>query len=373
MGERDCPPEDPAFHQIHGKVSNPTFQVGTRPFLTEGGALAIGGDGVPEAQGTEDLCVAISIPKGGAMPPGGWPILVYGHGTGGDYLSGMQQVAGPLAGEGIAVISFDGMMHGPRQNLPPPARQDPGRLFFNARNPRAARDNVLQGAADIHNLVRLVKTLQLTDAQVGLTASFDETRVMYYGHSQGTVVGAPFFVREPDLSAAVFTGAGAEIGLTMVHKRQPNDVAALTRAIFGDQTISRLHPMIGLMSLFFGPSDATPYVGALGGGVVHFLHVYGRNDGFTPEVTQAAMVRAGGYPLVGDELVPLPGVDRAQSPASGNLGGKTVATVQYEPPIVDSELEYDGHFVGTRNAEARATITTFLGGAGRGETPEVVR
>lgn len=361
-GERDCPQENAAFDQIHAKVSSPVLQRGTRPYALAGdgteGAIAVEG-GEIVLQGEEEICVALSIPTG-AMPSSGWPILIYGHGTGGDFLSGMGQVAEDMAAQGIAVITFDGSMHGPRQGLPPAARQDPGRLFFNARNPRAARDNVLQGAADVHNLVRLVKSVELTDAEVGVTARFDPARIMYFGHSQGTVVGAPFFVHNPDLSRAVFSGAGAEIGLTMVHKRRPNDVAALTRAIFGDQTVTRLHPMIGLMSLFFGPSDAIPYAGLLGEGRVDFLHVYGRNDGYTPDVTQDALVRAGGYPIVGEVLVPISRVPEVQSPAAQNLGGATVGAIQFEPPIENGELQYDGHFVGSRDPAARASISTFL-------------
>ncbi len=376
-GERGCPPVSAGFHQIHAMVSNPVFQRGTRPYPSAGdgteGALARKADGTIEAVGRESICVALAIPKS-AMPAGGWPVVIYGHGTGGDFLSGMGDVAGDLTASGIAVVGFDGAMHGPRQGLPPALRQDPGRLFFNAQNPRAARDNVLQGAADIHNLVRLLKTLQLEQAEVGLTARFDPARILYYGHSQGTVVGAPVLVNDPDLRAAVFTGAGAEIGLTMVYKKKPNDVAALTRALFGDQTVSRLHPMIGLMSLFFGPADATPYAAQLPEGRVHFLHVYGRNDGFTPEVTQAAMIRAGGYPIVGDVIVPLDGIPRTAAPASATLAGASVGAIQFEPPLTAGVPDYDGHFVGTRDPAARAAIVTFLDGAAHSDAaPEITR
>jgi predicted esterase len=373
---RTCPAESNAFHQIHAKVTSPILQRGTRPYLTAGdgteGALARAANGAVMVTGSEEICVAIAIPKA-AMPAGGWPILIYGHGTGGDFLSGMGQVATDMAAEGIAVITFDGMMHGPRQGLPAAARQDPGKLFFNAQNPRAARDNVLQGAADIHNLVRLVEALELTDAAVGVAARFDPGAVLYFGHSQGTVVGAPFFTTNERLAAAVFSGAGAEIGLTMVHKRKPNDVASLTRAIFGDQTISRLHPMIGLMSLFFGPSDATPFAPSLAAGQVHFLHVYGRNDGFTPDVTQKALARAGGYPIVGQVIEPIDGVSQVASPASRNLGGASVGAIQFEPPLAGGELEYDGHFVGSRDPAARAAIRAFLGTAARTGVAEIRR
>lgn len=380
-GIRACPMAPAAsFEEIHALVSNPVLQRGVRPYVNPqsdpfDGAFEFDADGRIVIQGSEDVCIGLAVPTS-PMPPGGFPIVIYGHGTGGDFTSGLLEVADRLTSRGIAVLTFDGSQHGPRQGLPFAARLDAGRAFFNAANPRAARDNVLQGGGDVHNLVRLARTLDLASLGiVGLAGRFDPNRVMYYGHSQGTVVGAPFLAAEPNVHAAVFTGAGAEIGLTLVNKRRPNDIAALTRALFGDQTVSRMHPMIGLMSLFFGPSDATPYAANIAidppaeRGPVDFLHVYGLEDGFTPEVTQAALIRAGMYPIVGTALRPVPGVPTVPS-AIGNIDGASVGSLQYTPSMTMGELDYDGHFVGTRNPEAVNAILRFLttaamGGPGR--------
>lgn len=376
-GLRNCPgAPNPAFEEIHARVSNPVLQRGTRPYLNPqndpfDGAFEIDVQGNIVVQGSEDVCVGIAVPTS-PMPANGYPVVIYGHGTGGDFTSGLLQVAESLAGRGIAVITFDGSQHGPRQGLPPAARLDAGRAFFNAANPRAARDNVLQGGGDVHNLVKLARNVDLASiGVVGLTGRFDPERVMYYGHSQGTVVGAPFVAAEPNLHAAVFTGAGAEIGLTLVNKRRPNDIAALTRSLFGDQTVSRMHPMIGLMSMFFGPSDATPYAANIAidppaaRGAVDFLHVYGLEDGFTPEVTQAALIRAGMYPIVGTALAPVEGVATVPS-AVGNIGGASVGSLQYTPSMTMGQLDYDGHFVGTRNPQAVNAILRFLSTAAMG-------
>ncbi len=376
-GIRDCPGAPAAsYEEIHAMVSNPVLQRGVRPYVNPqndpfDGAFEFDGNGDIVIQGSEDVCIGITVPTS-PMPANGYPVVVYGHGTGGDFTSGLQEVAERLASRGIAVITFDGSQHGPRQGVPFEARLDAGRAFFNAANPRAARDNVLQGGGDVHNLVRLARTVDLASLGVaGLTGRFDPARVMYYGHSQGTVVGAPFLAAEPNVHAAVFTGAGAEIGLTLVNKRRPNDIAALTRALFGDQTVSRMHPMIGLMSLFFGPSDATPYAANIAidppaeRGPVDFLHVYGLEDGFTPEVTQAALIRAGMYPIVGEALRPVPGVPTVPS-AIGNVGGATVGSLQYRPSVTMGTLDYDGHFVGTRNPDAVNAILRFLTSAAMG-------
>lgn len=368
---RGCRTANAAFDEIHATVTNPVLQQGTRPYAlpAQGGAFQLDGMGRIMLNGSEDLCIGITVPAT-PMPANGYPVIIYGHGTGGDYMSGLFELAEEYAMRGIAVITFDGSQHGPRQQIMP--RIDEGRMFFNASNPRAARDNVLQGAADVHNLVRLARDIDLSTIGVpGLMGRFDPDRVLYYGHSQGTVVGAPFLALEPNIRAAVFTGAGAEIGLTLVNKRKPNDIAALTRSIFGDQSISRLHPMIGVMTWFFGPTDATTYAVGIKDrppmmrGPVDFLHVYGIEDGFTPEVTQAALIRAGRYPIVGSAEVPIDGVPVVPMASIGAL--------MYEPSRTDGALDYDGHFVGTRNPEARAAILRFLDSAAMGMPGRIER
>src|SRR5207245_619971 len=72
-----------------------TIQRGTRPYEAPGpsnieGAIEVDTKGAIKVQGSEDLCVSLTIPKG-AMPAGGWPVLIYSHGTGGDYLSAFGQ------------------------------------------------------------------------------------------------------------------------------------------------------------------------------------------------------------------------------------------------------------------------------------------
>lgn len=382
---RGCAPADPAYEQLHFRLRFPKIQRGTRPYLSPGlgreGALSLDADGRPEVFGDEGVCVSLAVPRNAPPPAGGWPVVLYAHGTGGDFTSALGSVASDLAALGIATIGYDGVMHGPRQGLPPEGRQDPGRLFFNPGNPRAARDNVMQGAADLFYLVRAAEALLLPRAATGLPADvrFDATRIGFYGHSQGTVVAPPFLAWERGVRAAVLTGAGAELGITFVEKRKPNDTAGLVRVAFGDQSPTRIHPMIGLLTWYFGSTDALPYAGLwvarrpVGRGPLDLLHVYGVGDGYTPDATQAALARAGGWPLVGALLAPIDGVPRAESGLTANLDGATAGTIQFAPPISGGVPEYDGHFVGTRAANARQSISRFFGALATGSGRAVIQ
>ena len=61
---------------------------------------------------------------------------------------------------------------------------DPGPLFYNYANPRGAKGNLYQAAADGFGLLRLLKTLDQDLAGVG-SLRFDPERLIYVGHSQG--------------------------------------------------------------------------------------------------------------------------------------------------------------------------------------------
>jgi len=368
------------FVELHAKIRHPVMQTNVRPYkLPPNGRIELNNNGIPLVQGYEELCISIAIPKNHTMPTNGWPVVIYGHGTGGNFTSVIRTatVSNRLAKQGIAVIGFDGMMHGPRQTFDPAnpdtrssttSWKDPGLVFFNAINPRASQFNVMQGSADIFNLVRFVEQEQLPVAQAGMVGGgkFDADKIMYYGHSQGTVIAPPVAAHEPLLKAVVLTGAGAEIGLTVVHKRKPNDLTGTVRSVLGDQSITRLHPMIGILSWYFGNTDAIAFGRLIAqdrsspGRPVNYLHVYGVGDGFTPDVTQKALVRASGAPIFGDELAPLDDYTPAFSARQGNVevGGikATVGVLQYENPVPNS----DGHFTGTHNKAAADAIQLFL-------------
>src|SRR5258708_8024153 len=110
--------------------------------------------------------MALTVPKG-VMPAGGWPLVVYAHGTGGSFRSHVTEgVAKRLAsvddGAGgkvnIAVLGIDQVETGPRRGA---STDSPDNLFYNFANPGAARGNTLQGAADQLSLFAYVTGFDL--------------------------------------------------------------------------------------------------------------------------------------------------------------------------------------------------------------------
>jgi hypothetical protein len=383
---RGCFGSHAGYHEIQGTYAGPILQAGERPYATAsmGGDITVDGDGMPNVHGAETMCFSLAVPTG-AVPGEGFPIIIYGHGTGGSYRSFMDQSLGSTTlvealtdpDLGFAVLGFDNVMHGPRQQQPPGTSplpdtwQDPGRLFFNLANPRAARGNVLQGAADLFHLVRLVRNPTTSLSGPDGTIRFNAEAVFYLGHSQGTVIAPPFLAAESDLRAAVLSGAGAELALSILNKKKPTDVGQVASAFFSDEGLSRVHPMMGLLSMIFGPADSVSYahtwilqssVGAL-----PLLQFSGVDDSYTPDITQQALILATGLPLVTPVTVPITGVAEVDPPQQNNLNGVTAAAVQ-----LATDGTYDGHFVMFNHPGAATTLTHFLATALAG-TAEIQR
>jgi hypothetical protein len=140
-----CPAKNDDYTVIHGRIRLPVFQKGTAPYLapSDGGEIELNGSGEPVIQEHQDVCVALSIPTDDA-PAAGYPVLVYGHGTGGSFTGEMDSggFAGPLARASVpsVLIGIDLPAHGARRGE---SKEEPEGLFYNFLNPRAARDNVL--------------------------------------------------------------------------------------------------------------------------------------------------------------------------------------------------------------------------------------
>lgn len=396
---RGCFGEHDSAHELHLKVTIPKVQAGTRPYLrpADGGDLVFAPDGRPILQGSEEVCVSLTIPKNVPMPASGWPLAIYGHGTGGTFRSSVRDAGLPLADiavpastepeapaarVGVAVLGWDGPMHGDRRG----SELDPDGLFYNFANPRAARGNLYQGAADLFALVHAVSTWDIPAAQspTGERIAIDPTRLLYVGHSQGATTGPLATPYEPALRSVVWSGAGGGLVLSLLAKKSPVDVpvaaaiglqelnANLTPAELND-----LHPALTLIQGLFDPVDPLNHAsrGTFSRPAEfppqHVLHVYGLGDTYTPPSTIETFARAMGLPIAAPVIKNLgPAFSTVAPPVRENLdlpGGKTTAVlVQVQPN------GYDGHFVLFRDADMIRRFQQWVGTFVRDGAPTLV-
>lgn len=382
--ERGCFAANPGFIEVHARVTIPFFQTGTLPFEEpeNGGGIEHDAAGNPRVVRTEEVCMAMMLPRG-EPPPEGWPVAIYGHGTGGSFRSSASSgVAAELTTgvPNIAVIAIDQPQHGDRRGG---SVRSPEELFYNFLNPHAARDNIVQGAAELFQLVRVAEGLDLPAAMSPTSSrvAFDDTRILVFAHSQGATHASLFLPYEPLVTAAVLSGNGADLVQSLLNKHEPIDIAVVVPAVLADPgpnpaspAVDEFHPALqifgayfdGVDPLNFGPILANP---PMGGPSAHLFATVGEDDTYSPENTLIAAVRATSLDVVPPRVFDFPGVFEATAPASGNqsiLGSRRTRLFrEYRPD------GYDGHFVAWRNPQGLRDTIGFLRDAARGDVPVV--
>jgi hypothetical protein len=376
-------------HVFTGKFSVPNFQAGTPPYLSSGGNFVFDAQGFPIPQRTEQVRFALTVPKG-TPPAAGWPIVIYAHGTGGSYLSFSQEgandgaphdaMADAAAKQGLASLCMDQVLHGPRNPSCDETSADyetcVGTDFFNFFNPYAGRDNARQGGVDDFQLVRLAHelTIPATVDPEGFVPTLDPGHIVFLGHSQGSLTGAPFVAAEPELKGAAFSGAGGLLTLTILERTNPIDFKTLAEQILGISGVESLdifHPVLALVQTFIEPADTINYALAaqqqpLNGGFRDLLLIEGLHDTEVPQDSAEALGAAALLPIgVTDGGVPqhegpgfiAAGLDTVTLPVHDNVqlvgAQRTGVMLQFGGPN-------DDHFTMFDNPVANCQVLSFL-------------
>ncbi len=256
------------FEIFDGRYSAPKFQEGTIPYQTEGGAIRFDDQGHPIIQGEEDLRFSMAVPLEQDMPEEGWPLVLYAHGTGGNYQSYFREgIADVLVRQGLAVISMDQIHHGERDG----GVCDQGDysscvslLFFNFLVPLAGRDNVRQSALDLVSLMRMSQTLEIPSelSQRQRSVKINPNKILFMGHSQGGLNGPIFLAIESEVKGGMLSGAGSNIAISIEQKTKPIDINRLVKIALGlpnDEVLDRWHPALAVLQMFIDVGDGSNF------------------------------------------------------------------------------------------------------------------
>jgi pimeloyl-ACP methyl ester carboxylesterase len=318
---------------------SPVFTSGERPYYTEGGGFSFDADGVPIVDTFDDMRASVCTPVDlSSPPPTGWPVVIYQHGTGGDYRThcnsnGAFEVARRLGEVGVVSIGLDQPLHGTRQGEVPSSDL----AHFNFANPDSAVTNFRQGAIDAIYLARaLADRPWVLRTEDGQQVPLDPDRVMFVGHSQGGLTGAiaaPFWGH--DVKATVLSGAGAVLSITLMERKDIFDFQALIEGLLGfdeDEELTELHPALALIQTLSEVTDTVNYApywtarrGSWRGHAPSpVLLTNGTLDPNTPYRTAVALAAAGHLPLVGEaatdiEALYLRGLVPSALPSASNV------------------------------------------------------
>jgi hypothetical protein len=367
---RVCDSADPLFHEVHGRITLPRFQQGQPPYESAGGGWVWDAQGDPVAQGTEEVCFALTVPAG-PPPAEGWPVVLVAHDVDGSFRTavdhGWAAELADLDSGGLATLSLDLPLHGSRGS----AGRASSELWVNPDNPTATVGSLLQGAADLHAAARWLADWELSSGVTGSAAWFDPDAFQLLGHGLGAEVGTLFLGTTDAVGSAVLANAPGDRAEQLLGQREPVDLSSRTRVALAEDSLDRLNPMLNLLRLFYDRSDPVSLARQVfkepAGGVApkHVFLLYGVGDRASPEGAQQALQLAMHVPTVGEVLVDF-GQDLDELPASRNVPAQpssvTAASVQLAPR--------DGHETLTE-AGVLDQVTAFLETALTDEVPTV--
>ncbi len=304
------------FWLLTATYQSPNFQVGKCPYDSEGG-FAFDKQGQPIVQADETMRLSMLIPVDrSADLEGRPPVVMSAHGTGGDYLSyaegGKFKISEQLGTQGAVIVSTDQPLHGPR--CKPEISGDALDLkTFNFINITAGRSGFRQSALDTVAMARLIRDgLFDVPAEMspdGKPVQLDAMRMGFIGHSQGGLSGALAAAVEPSVRAFVLSGAGAGLSLTIMQRKDPQDIAGLIQALLSIDPgeLSEFHPAISLVQMLADITDPLSY-----GRLVlerpvdvrppHVLLTEGLLDAATPADTSEALASAIGLEILAPKV-----------------------------------------------------------------------
>ncbi len=380
------------YQVYEGKYGpSPDYQKGTPPFANygDGGAFEFDASGHPVKQREFNPRFALAIPDASScpLPANGYPIVMYAHGTGGDYRSFLDDgTAASLASKCLASMGVDQIMHASRLPQPPDPSWSPELLFFNFQNPDAARTNPRQSGVDEVVRARLAReghiVVPAAVSTTGQDIPIDPSTVLFFGHSQGGLNGPIYMGVDDGARGGVLSGSASMISITLLEKTLPApSVAGLVKGLLFALSTSEydelnyLHPGVSLIQSFIDVADPIHYVPMMiqrplpGFAAKSIYQTEGVNpdgsgDSYAPPHAIEVQAVATGLPLMNPVVHPIAemaysGLQPVTIPPeglSGNLAGGSASGVLAQWPASQAS---DGHFVVFDIPAARSQAAGF--------------
>ncbi len=393
-------PNDAASHvgycELLGSVTFPRFQQGTPPYDTQG-LFAYGPDGLPIKQADDPAPVTITLPTA-QMPSGGFPLVLYFHGSGGlstqvvdrgtwhletdptqcpnnELETWNGQTGCNTKGQGPAFILAPHGFAMASSALPVNPERVPGAgetAYLNFNNLAALPYTFWQGTIEqrlfLEALLKLQIPADVVQSCSGLSLPAGESAyhlaskpVMAQGQSMGGMYTNMIGSVEPKIEAVVPTGAGGFWSYFILRTSLIPDAASKLAVLLWlpGVKLTFMHPVMHLVETAYEPADPVVFMPRLARRpfASHpsrpIYEPVGKDDSYFPTTLYDAMALAYGHRETGDVVWPsmqqalgLAGLDGlVPYPVTNDLTSEngtpyTGAVVQYEGDGV-----YDPHAI----------------------------
>jgi hypothetical protein len=269
--------------------------------------------------------------------PKPWPIVIFGHGLGGDTTQG-DPLGALMAPLGIAAIAIDAVDHG--QHPGAPSGRLPEILSFFGLNtgteqPLVLRDNFRQSNYDRLQLLQVL--LQDGDLDGDGSADVDTGKVAYYGASLGGIMGPEFLSVQDTLGLAVLSVPGGRISSIIEFAPQ---FAFLPELFLGANNtpgdVDRFFPLLQMAiergdSVNYGPHVLTNRYPQAAARTPHVMFNEVLNDDTVGNVSNHALARAMDIPELPPVLTPVGIIPvLTGTSVSGDLAGGALTAALFE-------------------------------------------
>jgi hypothetical protein len=318
------------FCHVRATITLPQFQRGLPPFDTEG-LFDVGADGLPAKQRDETIGVSLALPKE-PMPAGGYPLVVYFHGSGGvsrQFVDGGggaepdDRWPGPILAAHHFAVAGTALPISPER-----VKGASDFAYVNVNNMVATRDTFRQGILESRLFLSALERVRIAPSVIAgctgptLPQGEEAFRFAPAPHAQGQSMGAMYtnLVTASDerIKLAVPTGAGGYWSYFILRTTTIPGVAGLLSVVLKTtEKLTFLHPAVHVAETALEPIDpmvSMPRIGhdPLPGHPSRPLYVpAGKADSYFPESVLDAMQVAYRHPRVGD--VVWPSMDQALS------------------------------------------------------------
>ena len=341
------------------------------------GVIKFDAEGNLVSRGQEETVnFEVSVPIA-TMPEKGFPIAVYGHGTGGDASSHStnwkdEGIILTSNGVDIAMIGFDAVLQGERSNG---GSSESAMYLTLLQNPVVVRESVRQTVNDMLVLYDIIDNGGLVLPPHRYAGSeniiFDPSYGLFVGHSQGSQEAGLLLGLTNSIKSAFLSAGGGGVALSMVELVPDfGQLVEPFKSMLKDKTLA---DMLGILlnvgegkisyDAFLTTQIAQPLMDPVdplnfshrfikeppaGMGPKNIAQTMGLNDQCTPMITQMTLAASTGLPIVGtkyaeSDATTLLGLSEpVSSPVSNNV------TLNVDGKIVTGGF-MEFHYTGTRN------------------------
>ncbi|MSP25989.1 MAG: hypothetical protein EXR75_12680 [Myxococcales bacterium] len=269
----------PRFCELIGKMKVPQFQRGEPPFNTEG-LFELDPAGALIVQRVDEIPIVVTIPKV-PMPPGGYPLVVYFHGSGGlssqvvDRGRVSEPEGQPEKGKGPAhVLAEHGFaMAGSAHPVNPERLPGASALaYLNFDNLPAFRDTFRQGVLEQRLYLDALLSLEVDpkllvecDPRMVWSGSaepihFRAEAVFAMGQSMGGMYTNLVGATEPRIRGVVPTGAGGYWSHFILETTLVGGKVLIPILLGSSKSLSFMHPALHLLETAWEPVEPIVYM-----------------------------------------------------------------------------------------------------------------